>query len=326
MKRILVLLLSIMFLSVSVTNAQKKELEGQISLSGAFALYPLAVKWAEEFIGGLIDIYNERRGLNSKYLDEARRFELTSNYSAAHKRLILLDYDGTLVNFVKDPEKAVPGDNLILLLKKLADDEKNNIVIISGRSRNTLQKWLGGLKINFVAEHGAWIKHVNEQWRPAVDIKTEWKKSVIELMSKYCNRLAGSFIEEKDFSVAWHFRASDSELARARANEMALALAPLIKGNDINMLKGKCVIEVRTSKANKSSGALEFIKADKYDYIFFAGDDATDEDLFNALDDGAYTIKIGAGHTAARFNLTNPAGLLDFLGRLTDLSIESAAV
>jgi len=30
-------------------QAQSKELKGQISLSGAFALYPLAVKWAEEF-------------------------------------------------------------------------------------------------------------------------------------------------------------------------------------------------------------------------------------------------------------------------------------
>ncbi len=284
------------------------------------------IKWAEDFIGGLIEIYNEQRGLNSKYLDEARRFELTSSYSAAHKRLILLDYDGTLVNFVKDPEKAVPGDSLILLLKKLADDEKNNIVIISGRGRSALQKWLGGLKINFVAEHGAWIKNINQQWRPTVDLKTDWKKSVIKLMSKYCGRLAGSFIEEKDFAVAWHYRASDSELARARANELASALAPLIKGNDINMLKGKCVIEVRTSKANKCSGALEFIKANKYDFIFFAGDDATDEDLFNALDDGAYTIKIGAEQTAARFNLINPAGLLDFLGRLADLSNEDAAM
>jgi len=51
MKKIVTLsLMLIVLLGISnQTQAQKKELKGQISLSGAFALYPLAVKWAEEF-------------------------------------------------------------------------------------------------------------------------------------------------------------------------------------------------------------------------------------------------------------------------------------
>jgi phosphate transport system substrate-binding protein len=50
--RIVYILLSAITLTLpSNTNAQtkSKELEGEISLSGAFALYPLAVKWADEF-------------------------------------------------------------------------------------------------------------------------------------------------------------------------------------------------------------------------------------------------------------------------------------
>ena len=51
MKKIvtLTLVFAILFGINNQTQAQKKELTGQISLSGAFALYPLAVKWAEEF-------------------------------------------------------------------------------------------------------------------------------------------------------------------------------------------------------------------------------------------------------------------------------------
>ena len=51
MKKIIALTLALVVLSgiSSRMEAQTKVLKGQISLSGAFALYPLAVKWAEEF-------------------------------------------------------------------------------------------------------------------------------------------------------------------------------------------------------------------------------------------------------------------------------------
>ncbi len=273
------------------------------------------VKWAEDFISALIEIVNERRGLDSKFLDGGQREKILTDYINAKKRLIMLDYDGTLVDFQKDPEKAEPDDKLILLLKNLAADEKNDIVIVSGRGKNILQKWFGGLKLSFAAEHGAWIKKNNEDWQAAAEFKTDWKKNVIELMNKFCGRLAGSFVEEKELCVAWHYRASDPELARYRVNELAAALNSKIENSGLCLLKGRCVIEVRQAGVNKYSGALNFINSKYYDFIFFAGDDTTDEDIFKSLGYGAYTIKIGSGHTAAQFNLDNPEGLLEFLNR-----------
>jgi len=46
--KIVLLLLAVLLFQGKV-SAQQKELTGEISLSGAFALYPMAVKWAEEF-------------------------------------------------------------------------------------------------------------------------------------------------------------------------------------------------------------------------------------------------------------------------------------
>ena len=45
--RISLVLLSV--LALSSANVRKEKLAGKISMSGAFALYPIAVKWAEEF-------------------------------------------------------------------------------------------------------------------------------------------------------------------------------------------------------------------------------------------------------------------------------------
>jgi trehalose 6-phosphate synthase/phosphatase len=54
------------------------------------------------------------------------------------------------------------------------------VVILSGRDKGTLENWFSSIKINLVAEHGI-----------------------------YFDRLAGSFIEEKEFSIAWHYRQFD---------------------------------------------------------------------------------------------------------------------
>ena len=52
MKRVIGILLSMALLStigLSLGQIEKKEMSGRISISGAWALYPMAVKWAEEF-------------------------------------------------------------------------------------------------------------------------------------------------------------------------------------------------------------------------------------------------------------------------------------
>ena len=90
-------------------------------------------------------------------LTEGKEKELVSDYRESKQRLILLDYDGTLVPFFKRPEDANPGEEILKLLETLATDPKNEVVLTSGRDRDTMEKWFGG-GIDYIAEHGAFIK------------------------------------------------------------------------------------------------------------------------------------------------------------------------
>ena len=136
---------------------------------------------------------------------------------------------------------------------------------------------------------------------------------------------SASFVEEKDYSVAWHYRACDIELARERANELLEALGPLARREGLDIINGSRVIEVRNAGVNKYNGALNFSRSKDYDFMLFAGDDATDEDLFRAIGSRAYTLKIGFSHTAAGRILNGPAELVDLLKKLSS-PIENVGV
>ena len=92
------------------------------------------------------------------------------------KRLVLLDYDGTLVGFQKTPGAAMPDAALLELLSKLCADPHNKVVIISGRDYHTLDAWLGHLQLDMIAEHGAWYKEEGKIWRSRRDLNFEWNQ------------------------------------------------------------------------------------------------------------------------------------------------------
>lgn len=115
-------------------------------------------KWAFDFIHELRNTYLKNEQLRHKRLTAATIASLKLRYDQAVRRLVLLDYDGTLVAFKARPEDAKPTPELIALLQRLADDPANHVVINSGRDHYTLEKWLGNLPVSFAAEHGAFYK------------------------------------------------------------------------------------------------------------------------------------------------------------------------
>ena len=84
--------------------------------------------------------------------------QIVASYANSKKRILFLDYDGTLSWFKKDPEDAKPDEQLYKILKELPSDERNTVVIISGRDKETLGRWFDPTwNIHFIAEHGVWL-------------------------------------------------------------------------------------------------------------------------------------------------------------------------
>jgi len=271
-------------------------------------------KWADNFIAKLEKNSDDEGKYEKIILTEKIQKNILADYKKSKSRLLLLDYDGTLVNFYPKPEDAVPDEELYFILNSIASSEENDIVIISGRARDFLAKWFGDYNnITLVAEHGAWIRFPGGEWEMTVDADTGWKKLIRPLLEKYVRHTPGTFIEEKDFSLVWHYRDADYEFSKVNSKELKLQLLDFISNLSIGLMEGDRVIEIKSLENSKGRTASGLIVKKEYDFIFAAGDDLTDETMFEKLPDNAYSIKIGPGFTSARYNLYNVKELRQLL-------------
>ena len=270
-------------------------------------------RWAEDFLGALIGMQEVQKRIESKLLPVSAKRDILAHFKASRSRLLLLDYDGTLTPLVPDPASARPDAQLSALLRQLAADRKNSVVITSGRERRTLELWLGDIPLGFVAEHGAWIRFARQQWQRAKAPSNPWIPEILAVFETFADRLPGSFIEEKEESIAWHYRMADPEQAELRAPELVDHLMNLTGKTDLQIVQGKRVVEVRRAGLDKGTAASFWLNDRAYDFVLAIGDDTTDEDLFKALPASAVTIRVGMVGTQAQYNIRNCAEVIEFL-------------
>jgi len=261
------------------------------------------IRWASDFLHTVQALSREKERVLVKALGDDGRRQLARDFTAARKRMLFLDYDGTMIPFADEPRQAAPDEALLKTLKNLSHRPDTSVVIISGRDRETLEKWFGGVGAGLVAEHGIWIRRARGSWELAAVSATDWKPQVLPLITMYTDGVPGSFIEEKEFSIAWHYRKADPELASIRAIELIDELVEFTSNINVHVLHGNKVVELRNAGADKGTAAKHLLASGSCDFIFAIGDDWTDEDLFKALPGTAYTIKVGFGSSFARFSV-----------------------
>lgn len=256
-------------------------------------------RWAQEFLSSLDAIKATQRSMEARHLGEAERARLVRAYARARKRLLLLDYDGTLMPFSTRSDKVVPDEDTRELLTRLAGDARNQVVVMSGRERPQLDAWFEGTGVALMAEHGAWSRVADGDWAEVGDWRADWMDQVLPILDLYVTRVPGSLVERKEFSAAWHYRAADPVLAAARGAELRETLAKLTANLDASVTFGNKVIEVRTDHIDKGRGALRWLARNHWDFVLEIGDDRTDEDGFAVLPEGAFAIKVGMGPSHA---------------------------
>ena len=274
--------------------------------------------WVSLFMERLSEIKANQEGMATKYLDQNIIDKEKEILEQAKKRLFFLDYDGTLTEFSDSPEKAVPNGKLLGVLEALAADERNQVVIISGRDRKSLSDWLGHLDLDFIGEHGVWIKERGSDWRTITKLSGVWKNEIRSVLELYVDRTPGSFIEEKDYSLVWHHRKVETGLGELRSRELSSHLKYLSSNMNLQVLEGDHVVEIKSAAVNKGRAAQQWITDFPADYIIAIGDDWTDEDTFRAMPENALTIKVGSTSSAAKYNLNSPEEVRSFLKQLTN--------
>lgn len=274
--------------------------------------------WASEFINSLQNTLVETSDLTAQRSIEKDSDKIKTAYQDAGKRILFLDYDGTLVGFKSVPELAKPDQELRELLIKLVSDPKNTIVIVSGRDRHTLDEWFGNLDLHILASHGLWLRHPKEEWMMTASLDNEWKESIHHILEVYADRMPGALIEEKEYSLAFHYRQCDPDLVATKLTEVKDALMSMTHSMSLGIQEGKKVLEIKDNRVNKGAVASLFLQNNDYDFILGVGDDYTDEDLFSALSEDAFTIKIGLGNTHAKYRLRSWRSMRSILKKLVD--------
>jgi trehalose 6-phosphate synthase/phosphatase len=253
-----------------------------------------------------------------KLLDDKAISGIRRHYQRSRNRCLLLDYDGTLVPFSRIPSEAAPDNGVKDLLTRLSADKRNHVVVISGRDVSSLDRWLGSMPITLVAEHGASFKMRNASWQQLVSVSDLWKDDIRRMMQLFVMRCAGSFIEEKSNTIAWHYRNTQTGLGFSRSREMMNTLSQLIQNTTLQVIDGNKVIEVRIAGFDKGATALKIINEMDPDFVLCMGDDITDEDMFKALDGDAYTIKVNNGASAAQYTILSQQQVLPLLNTISE--------
>jgi trehalose 6-phosphate synthase/phosphatase len=272
-------------------------------------------RWAENFM----DTLQKPRSVRPMRVQSVspriiRR--IIDDYRHTSKRLMLFDYDGVLRSFTRNPADAKPSERIHKLLEHLTDDPKNDVMIVSGRSRTDLTDWLGDLNLALAAEHGALIRRKGgRNWHRTSSSGLEWRHHITELFKYYADLTPGAQVEQKEWALVWHYRNASPYYSQKHLVALRRLLKPITKEYGLQVIEGKKVLEVRPRDVNKRRAVQEWVIHD-HDFIMAIGDDTTDEDMFMALPTNAYSLKVGHGQTAANYRLKDVASVMNLLDKL----------
>ena len=256
--------------------------------------------WAKEFMDALEVKVEPKEEVGVQKLNTQRITSMAESFKQADKKMLLLDYDGTLVGFHQNPDRAVPDDALLKTLTQLTSLPNTDVAIVSGRDKVFLEKWFGSLQLTLVAEHGYFVKEHKQKWVANGSSDNTWKKDLLPIMEAFTDRTPGTFIEEKTNSLVWHYRKTDPELAAERVVELKTVLASLIS-DKLSIMDMDKALEVVNSQITKGTAVSDLVSNKNYDFILCAGDDVTDENMFTSLPGHTRTIKVGRKKTEAKY-------------------------
>ena len=249
---------------------------------------------------GVDDTFNFKLKKISTKFEQLDPEVITHIYGQSFKRLIFLDFEGTLPTENIGQEKVEklfkdrkPSEEIKSLLTELTNDRKNSVFIVAGKGQQQLKEWFGDIpNLGLSAEHGYLYRANNQSnFKYTVDkYDTNWRNFCMNIMEPYTQRCEGSSLEIKESSVVWQYSECDQELGKAFASVITSELQVALKNKDVKILNGKGFVEVISLGINKGYFVSYIIKEKirqkkAPDFILCIGDDAGDEKMFNYLNE-----------------------------------------
>ncbi|KAJ0984956.1 hypothetical protein J5N97_003312 [Dioscorea zingiberensis] len=214
---------------------------------------------------------------------------IASAYRRTSSRLILLDYDGTMM-----PQPSIsntPSDEVISVLNGLSADPKNVVFVVSGRGKDSLSKWFASCeKLGISAEHGYFTRWSRDSpWESCmIPADFDWKKIAEPVMRLYTEATDGSYIEHKESALVWHHQDADPDFGSCQAKELLDHLENVLANEPVVVKRGQHIVEVNPQGISKGIVVQNLIstmlnRGKPPDFVLCIGDDRSDEDMFESI-------------------------------------------
>jgi trehalose 6-phosphate synthase/phosphatase len=282
-------------------------------------------RWGDRFLEEL-DIANDHRADGHSGVPPLLDVPtMLREYRASERRLLLLDYDGTLVGFYYRPQDAVPDAALRDLLAELAADPQNTVFVVSGRTASDIERWFGDIAhLGLASEHGARFRPPGAVEWQSRSASSEWKPRIRPILEHFVDRTPGSFVEEKAYALVWHYRAAEPEFGEWLATELVSMLEGMLADTELRPYRGNRIVEVKPGWANKGELARTLLAAEKVpDFVLAIGDDRTDEDLFAQLPPNAWSVHVGDSPSNARYRVHDVRHVRDLLAQISSVTLHA---
>ena len=242
-----------------------------------------------------------------------------ASLARTERLLVALDFDGTLAPVVDDPAKAraLPESRAAVL--RLLDARATRVALVSGRALDSLEE-VAGMRDDtlLVGSHGVEVRLDSPDDAFTLD---EEEQRRLGLLGSVLDQVADSvdevWLEPKPAGFALHTRMATEKSSRV-AHLVALSEAQA-EVEDLTVRRGKDVLEFSVRSTTKGEAVEHLRRYTSSTAVFYAGDDVTDEDAFEALGDGDLALKIGTGTTIADHRVDTPEDVAHVLTLLADL-------
>lgn len=286
-------------------------------------------RWAAAFIQQISSNFIEQMKKRSSDLPRLNPEGFQVQYARATKRVLIIDFEGTLLQWEVNHGLMAGTGKIVDLLNLLCADDANTVYLTSDRTPSELERMFRRVqRLGLVAENGGYVRNPDDgTWQNLTGASAlKWKDSVREIVQYYKERTPGTIVEEQNNRIVFHYASADDlTTARRQVSEMNNHINDSSAAQDCHAIPMKNALVIEPSSISKAT-AMEHIyqqlsDVDSIRFVACFGNDRSDEEIFawtNALPSRlpapqavvSLTVNVGVRNTEARTFVQSTFGVV----------------